>query len=127
MFYFIKCMAHTPLIVSVFDKDEEDFGSLARNATSKAYLGIILGHFFLFVVCTVTLNFFIAGVNFIFFILGLVNSFYISKLTNMKKVLKEDNTVSEREFTAEHFRAWQEMYRHPVDKAIRQLQAKKNS
>lgn len=35
MFYFFKYVAHTPLIVSVFEKEYEDFGSLVASPHSR--------------------------------------------------------------------------------------------
>lgn len=124
LFYFFKFVAHSPLIISVFDKEEEDFGSLVRNAVAKLYIGLLLGHFFLFVVCTVTINFLVAGVNFCMFVFGLINAFYLYRVTNIERVLKEDRTITDRAFTQEDIQVWHEMFMHPVEKKIRDIKQK---
>ena len=124
IFCFFKLCAHAPLIVSVFDKEEEDFGSLLRNAVGKLYVGILIGHLFLFIVCTLTGNFVAAGVNLCILVGGMVNAYYLVKLADVKRVLKEDRTVGERSFSDQEVLIWKEMFAHPVDKTIRDLHLK---
>lgn len=128
LFYTFKYMAHAPLIISVFDKEDEDFGSLVsrinpqmRNATGKMYIGILLGHFFLFVVCSVTLNFTLACMNFIMICGGIIFVYFINKSTNMEKFIKENKSIFDRNFHERDKIIWRRLYRHPAEVRMEQM------
>lgn len=92
-----------------------------RNATSKMYIGIHLGHFFLLIVCSVTLNFTLACINFFMLCGGIIFIFYINRSTNIEKFIKENKSIFDRDFGDADKIIWQRLYRHPAEARMEQM------
>lgn len=119
LFFSFKFLAHAPLVVSVFQKDAEDFGTLLRNAVGKLYSGVIMGHFFLFVVCAITRHMSLAFVNLGMLVLAIIMALRLTKTPNLKQVVAfEDMTHKRITFTSADKQRWSEMFMHPVEKQI---------
>ena len=123
LFFSFKFLAHAPLLVSVFQKDAEDFGTLLRNAVGKLYSGVVMGHFFLFVVCAITRHMWLSMINLGVLVLVVIMGTRLTKLPNLKHVMATEAVGQKRH----HFKdldkkRWRDMFEHPVDKQIRAIQ-----
>lgn len=123
MFFFFKFMAHAPLLVSVFQKDAEDFGTLLRNAVGKLYSGVVMGHFFLFVVCAITRHMWLSMINLAVLVLVVIMGTRLTRLPNLKQVMTIEEVGHKRHRYEESDKErWKNMFEHPVEKKIREIQ-----
>lgn len=85
-----------------------------KNAVVKLYSGVVLGHFFLLVVCLITFHLFLAALNLLLFVVSIFVAFQVDKIMNVVKIIRRNEGLGRREFTPEELTRWRLMYSHPV-------------